>query len=487
MSSLRPGNARSSSTPTHGSGQDARNRRHPARHTRRGLVVATFAVLAVACAHAYPVSVTRDDATAEALNLGGKPLAARGLKLTFGEARPRPGYHIVRARDDWRMLFPDPREEAITPLPRELDFTQTMVLVASADEAGPKGFVVREVRDDSGQLHVFVTERVRGKDCKPRGTPPIVVALVDRVDGPARFHITTERGKACGDAAPAEVGCRIGQAGDFVPRIAAGPGSTVECVSRRPARSASPILERSFRFAEVPPGSRTKMAFFGEGARVAFPIDGFGSYVVRAELVDESGRTAEADGRVDVAPPDGTMVVELVWTNYQPQDDPALFPRVELEARSTAAMPNGAGEPAGKTGTTGTGYGKLVRLEKRPPPAPTCAPGKETLPPWCRVGVAFERPYLLVDDAEAEKVTLALRYVDERFRDSPIACIRRTRGAAPAELACDDTTRKPDERFVATFAPKPSERDGTDGGADGAPGNAVSVGADAGGPSSAGP
>ena len=128
----------------------------------------------------------------------------------------------------------------------------------------------------------------------------------------------------------AKIACRVnGTSDEFRERLSVNPGKTVSCLSRGKIGTGATI-DRTWSFRATPAGSTAKMTIApGEGS-IRFSTDAFGTYSVGLDVTDDLGRTARATTDVNVAPPKDALVVQMLWTKFQPEDDPSTFPRVEL-------------------------------------------------------------------------------------------------------------------------------------------------------------
>jgi hypothetical protein len=109
-------------------------------------------------------------------------------------------------------------------------------------------------------------------------------------------------------------------------------------------------------------------------------------------------------------------LVQLVWTNFDPGDDPDTFPRLTLTANT--------GDPPNV---------RECSLDKQPPDL-------------CEVR-RFSAYTNMKLKASTDKAPLSVRYVDERIEKGPLACIHVWfEGTRTAEV-CDRKHRDPDDRW----------------------------------------
>src|SRR5271154_7140480 len=91
-----------------------------------------------------------------------------------------------------------------------------------------------------------------------------------------------------------------------------------------------PTIDRTWSFRSLPQGTIAKMTIAPSGTVVTFPTDVFGTYAVGLEVTDDLARTSKGTTDVQVAPSKDDLVVQMMWTKFDPSDDPTTFPRVEL-------------------------------------------------------------------------------------------------------------------------------------------------------------
>lgn len=344
---------------------------------------------------------------------------------TAGFRGQKPGYFVLRREDDWLTVWADPRPDRPhpPPPPTGLDWNKQLLLVATATAKGAtKLEIERVVATENQALQVYLTESVPGAGCPaaiPKDPPIDVVAVAKPVDA-VSFWIDREVGTTCGDRPRARVECKVlGAPGEATDKLTASPGQTIVCDgTKSDAGSARSIMDRNWFFTLAPAGSTAKLRI-DAGRTATFLTDAFGTYTVRLEVSDNEGRSGDAVATVLVPPPDET-VVQLGWAHITAQDDPATFPRIELQVVQTgSAIP--------------------------------CTTATDARPPWCKLDTLAALTRVRLDQAANKPYKFRVRYADERFQGGPMVCLRVfPKGQKPVEL-CDDNRRKEHEVWEAGF------------------------------------
>ncbi len=374
-----------------------------------------LAVVAVsagaACSTAPSVSVYRLGVGDKSGGLQGDPVKVRRPSQdTY--AGIRSGYFVVRGAEDWRNVWQDGHEP---PMPATLDTSSSMLLLAVPESKDAVDVKMTKVLESTGFVHVWVRETMRGEGCIAReGERPAHEAIfVPRMEKPVKFYVEEARAEACGEPPSPVVRCRTGDSKDWTTKVEAQPGDVVDCALTVETRGKFAVVDRSLLMSDVPAGSTAKLAYEKGPVRAKFRVDVFGTYAIRGEATDESGRKGAAQVEVISAPAKTKdAVIQLVWTGFDVSDDPDTFPRLTL-----AAHP-------------GT---RECSLDKQPPDL-------------CEVK-RFSAYTVMRLKASDEKVPISVRYVDERIEKGPLACVQVWYdGARTAEL-CDRKHRDPDERW----------------------------------------
>jgi hypothetical protein len=379
------------------------------------LASATIAIVA-ACASTPMVSVYRLGVGDKSDGLQGDAVKSRRppQESFAGAAR---GYWVVRNNDDWNKAWP---EGQVPAMPATLDTSSTVALVVVPDSRDAVDVKVTKIVESTGFIHVWVRETMRGEECVAHASDktPVEALYVPRIEKPVKFYVEEARGDSCGSPPTVEVRCRKGDEKDWSnAKLEIQPGDLVDCELTSQTRGKFAVVDRALLFSDVPGGSTAKLAYQGGPTRATFRADAFGTYGIRGEASDESGRKAMAKFEITTAPPKSKdALVQLVWTNFDPGDDPDTFPRLTLTA--TAGSPPNARE---------------CSLDKQPPDL-------------CEVK-RFSAYTMMKLKASSEKAPLSVRYVDERVEKGPLACIHVWfEGTRTAEI-CDRKHRDPDERW----------------------------------------
>jgi hypothetical protein len=146
-------------------------------------------------------------------------------------------------------------------------------------------------------------------------------------------------------------------------------------------------------------------------------VDVFGTYAIRGEATDDSGRKAFADATIDALPAKSKeAVVQLVWTNFDAADEADTFPRLRLQASDPQAKP-----------------------------ARVCW-ADQPIPGFCEVRTKSAYSYMTLRASE-KKVPLAVAYLDERIQDGPLACVQVYFDGERTVETCDRQHRDAEERW----------------------------------------
>lgn len=326
------------------------------------------------------------------------------------------GYWVVRTAEDWNKAWPDGQVPAF---PQSLDTSTSMALMAVPDSRDAVGVKIAKIVESTGFIHVWVRETMRGEACMTHASDktPVEALYVPRIEKPVKFYVEEARGESCGDPPVTALKCRKAESKEWVTKLEVQPGDLVDCELTSEARGKFAVVDRALFFSDVPGGSTAKLAYQKGPSRATFRVDAFGTYGIRGEATDDSGRKGLAKIEVIASPPKSKdALVQLVWTNFDPGDDPDTFPRLKL------------------TATAGTA-----------PSARECSLDRQP-PDLCEVR-RFSAYTMMKLQPSSEKLSLAVRYIDERADKGPLACVHVWfEGARTAEL-CDRKHRDPDERW----------------------------------------
>lgn len=320
------------------------------------------------------------------------------------------GYRLVKSVEDWNALW----DKATPPAPPQIDWNAKMIISAVSDWQGITAVRISDVIETGTSLHIYVSERLPGSGCPVAGEKEAAsnFAIIDRTEKVVHFHIERAEADTCGNAPDARVVCRPVSESEGKPELTVKAGEMVECEAKVDARGYFAVVDQTWVFEEKPKGSTSKFTYIPKTSKVRFPADVLGRYVVKFEVRDDGGRRSEAGAVVSCGPDAsaGTLV-QLGWGDFDANDDPSTFPRVELEA-------------ADKTGSA-------------------CSLAKPKSA-WCSASLSGFQTNLYIKPSE-QSVNLRVHYTDERFAGGPAACVRvYQQGKQSAEL-CDRQVRKAGE------------------------------------------
>ena len=355
-------------------------------------------------------------------DIAGQDIEAKVLP-TEGFTDPKPGYYAVKSSDDWLLVWKDPRPDVRhPPVPAGIDFKTQMLVVAAFEGTTTTGFELSGVRKSPDGLHVYLTETLAGEGCKAAPAHDqawMIVAAVETTDADVHFHTDRLHEDRCSAVPEAKVLCRVagsGQAG--TEKMIGQPGQTIDCDgAKSTSATGTSIVDRNWFLEQSPLGSTVRTTVTKTAMGVTFPLDAWGSYVVRHEVSDDTGKMGRGTATVDVPPPSGVTAVELVWSHYDRSDDPSTFPRVQLHLIEHPA-------PLGER--TRDCY---LDAEK---------------PGWCEIAEVGVTQQAKLKPADKKRYRVEVRYVDDRFKGAPVACVRTfPAGAKPLDI-CEypDTERK---------------------------------------------
>lgn len=351
----------------------------------------------------------------KAADIKGDPVKfRRGSHEAY--AGMKPGYYVVRNRDDWSSAWPEGKAPS---MPATLDTTRQMLFLGVPERKDTARVEIKKVLETGGILHVFVKEVRFGENCPQKAeVTPLDAVISERIDKPVRFYVEDDRAESCGQPPAASVQCRVGEGKSWAVDLKAQPGETIECEMNAEARGKFALVDNVLTLQDLPGGSTSKMSYTKGPSRATFGIDVFGKYIVRAEAADDSGRRSFANATVEALPPKTKdIIVQLVWANFDVADDPDTFPRLTLKAIETA--PNGQRQ--------------------------VCSSDDE-VPLSCDVKrkSAYTHMRLRASD---KKVPIELAYVDERVDKGPLVCVHVYFDGTRTAETCDRNTRKAGEQW----------------------------------------
>jgi hypothetical protein len=362
------------------------------------------------------------------------------------------GFFVVKSDLEWHQHWGDTDTTKVPQLPNDLAFSKEMLLIASPSDADAVTTEVRSVVVTEQAVHAYVTESTPGTDCaapdKDRSSHDL--ARVPMVDGKdVIFHVETAPGDPCGKAPEARITCRSDETKTFQEKLSADPGTKVSCIVGSFA-SPRPIIDLTWTFSTLPLGATSKMVVGNRGMGVTFTPDVFGTYGLQVEVLDDLQRRGSATTQLDVTPKQ-PLVLQMIWTKFDPNDDPATFPRVQLRALTLNA--DGSMVAPGATPVM-------------PPPGPAGAvrsgpmPGAFGAPPiswdskgactidgavsFCKATSTGFSTVMTIDPKTAGLFAVGVHYTDERVKGQPVACVRVYRVGTLVEDLCDSTAHKDD-------------------------------------------
>jgi hypothetical protein len=332
----------------------------------------------------------------------------------------RGGFHVVRNVEDWRSAWPSGKEP---PLPSTLEPARSMLILAVAESKETVALAITNVLESGDRVDVWVKETRAGDNCRPRGErTPFDAVVAPRIDKPVRFYVEEARAESCGEAPAVAVKCRANDAPKWSEAVVAQPGDAVECEMSAETRGKFALIDSVLSLGELPGGSSAKLAYTRGPRRGTFAVDVFGTYAVRGEATDESGRRSVATATVTAVPPKTRdVLVQLVWTNFDVSDDPDTFPRVKLRAYDE-----------------GTGA-------KNKPVRNVCS-YDDPRPAFCDVKTRSAYSHMRLK-AGTTPVPLEVLYVDERVEKGPLVCVQLYFDGARTGETCDRVHRNADDRW----------------------------------------
>jgi hypothetical protein len=349
------------------------------------------------------------------------------------------GFFVVKNELEWRTLWPNTEADRIPLLPRDLDFSREMLLVSSPMEKRALSSEVKSVIEtEQSGVHVYVTQELPGDSCpKEKDSDAVAydLARVRRIDGKdVRFHIDSLRVEPCGEPPGTKIVCkRNGTSAAFQEKLTIPPGAEVACIASA-TTSARPIFDRTWSWKSIPTGTFAKMTMASGGTGVTFTPDVFGKYGLELEITDDLQRRGKATTEIEVAPPKDALMIQMVWTKFDPGDDVSTFPRVELHVI-------GVNPPEPKKGA---GPVKPAAAMVRWGAVKDCTAETAAPQPWCTAKVIGPTTIAILDRMSARQFAMAVHYTDERVQGQAVLCVRAFReGKAQTEL-CDASARKED-------------------------------------------
>ncbi|MFO0674193.1 MAG: hypothetical protein U0235_32025 [Polyangiaceae bacterium] len=337
----------------------------------------------------------------------------------------KPGFYAFRSKYDFEVFRADlPRTRAAAP--KAVSWGDEMVLAGYATDPTMDKLSIDSIVDTgSAGLHVYATQYSSGEGCPtPQEGTAFDWVAIPRSDKPVTIHLDTDQSPPCKTVAPtARPVCRVVGGATWQETLSAPWQSSIECeVQSEPG--ARPVIDRNWFIGEAAKGSATRLTLSKGATKVTFPLDALGHYAIRLETFDAEGKRAEAVASIDSAPANDDTFVQFGWSRFTSTDDPETFPRLEVRAF----------EPASPTATKG-------------PAKSTCSKEGQR-PSWCEVTTSSVVTVMRTADTPG-RYAVTVRYLDDRYKGMPVACVRVFRARALTAEACDDVPRKSGETWEA--------------------------------------
>ena len=125
---------------------------------------------------------------------------------------------------------------------------------------------------------------------------------------------------------------------------------------------------------------------------------------------------------MEVAPSKDELVVQMLWTKFDPTDDPSTFPRVELHVAGDKTP-----IPVSKATTFALRNQPWIWVKG------DCTVGGDKLPAWCHSKAVAQTSIASVVTDAFPQYRIGVKYLDDRYEGSPAWCIRAFRGALASE------------------------------------------------------
>jgi hypothetical protein len=420
--------------------------------------------LSVACTVFAPptrVTVLHTTSADRALRESGESLNVDHVELVAPPSGPEKGFFVVKSDLEWHQHWPDVETDKVPVLPHDFDFAKDMLLVVAPPDRDVVATTVRTVVSNEGGIHAYVEETLPGVDCPPRdkeSKPTYDLARLPLVEGKdVTFHVDSVPGDACGTAPDAKVTCRgdkgAGNAATaFEEKLSTPPGVKISCIVGQ-FTSPRPIIDLTWTFTTLPLGATSKMVVGSRGTGVSFTPDVFGVYGLQVEVLDDLQRRGTAAAEVDVSPR-APLELQLLWTQFDPNDDPSTFPRIELAVQRVFSPAIIAPPPVA------SGSAKPASSLVAPPAGPPM-PGMKGAPPvvwrgaeacslssaqtYCKPEVVGFTTVMSIDESMAKLYGVGVHFTDDRVNGQAVPCVRSYRmGKLVADL-CDSTPHKADD------------------------------------------
>jgi hypothetical protein len=425
--------------------------------------VAAVLVAALGCTVFAPptrITVLHTTSADRALREEGKSLNIDHWVPETAPAGLERGFFVVKSDLEWHQHWPNVETEKVPVLPADFSFAKEMLFIAAPPGHDVISTELSSVVVNEGGIHAYVTETDPGVDCAgpdKDAKPNYDIARLPLVDGKdVQFHIEAIPGDACGSAPEAKITCRAETAahGPFVEKLTVDPGTKVGCIVGK-FTSPRPVIDLTWTFPSLPFGATSKMVVGNRGTGVTFTPDVFGTYGLQLEVLDDLQRRGTSTVDVEVVPKD-PLVLQMLWTKFDPDDDPSTFPRIELHA--LALNPDG--------GPLGAPPVKYVKKPTKPGEAPDepPLPGTAAAPPivWGKAGgcsVEGAETYckakpigfttvMSLEPSAAHLYAVGVHFIDERVKGQAVPCVRSYRAGKLVADLCDTNARKADSWWL---------------------------------------
>lgn len=335
-------------------------------------------------------------------------------------AGAKPGFYALRSKYEFEVFRADlPRARALPP--KDVAFGEEMLLAGySPDPEMDKLGIDNIIDTGSGGLHVYATQYRSGEGCPaPQPGSAFDMVALPKSEKPITVHLDTDRAPACQASAPKAVAvCRIQNTATWHGTLSVPWQSTVECeLQTEPA--ARPIVDRNWSIAEAAKGSTTRLSLSRGGSKVTFPVDALGRYAIRLDTFDDEGTKGASTATIDSVPANDDTYLQFGWSNFTSTDDLETFPRLDFRVADV-------GSKGMAVSSSCTAQGQR--------------------PAWCEVTTSSSVTVIRVGEAPG-RYALTVRYLDDRYKGMPIACVRVFKKRALVTEVCDDVPRRAGEAW----------------------------------------
>ncbi len=405
------------------------------------------------------VTILHTTSADRAIREEGKSLSLDHWQIETAPPGLEKGFFVVKSDLEWHQRWPTVDAEKVPVLPPDFSFAREMLFVVAPPDRDLVGAELRTAVVNEGAIHAYIEETFPGVDCPAPdkdGKPSYDIVRVPLVDGKdVQFHIETSPGDSCGSAPEAKITCRAdapaGASPDakpaFVESLAVDPGTKVSCIVGS-FTSPRPVIDLTWTFAALPIGSTSKMVVGPRGTSVSFTPDVFGAYGLQVEVLDDLQRRGASLAEVN-ATPRAPFALQLVWTKFDPEDDPSTFPRIELAVQPLSAD----GAPLGSAPAAPATKG-VVPLPGAPgaPPIAWRKSGVcsiESASPYCKAEPMGFTTVASIDPQAAKLFAVGVHFTDERVEGQAVPCVRSYRIGKLVSDVCDTIPRRADSWWQA--------------------------------------